>query len=149
MKRFIYEFNGKIWLDASNQDEAENILIEKLDNPKKNILKKFIVDEDVYEVDQFYVANNLNKREQDCKSFYHPVIECEEYSEYKKRYPLYNEIFKDFLHGKINKKELIDRMENADTKKKKSENRIIELRAYDLESELKTVRHFFIEEKYI
>ena len=55
-KRFIYEFIGKIWVDAKNQDEAENILIESLKNKKMN---KYIVEENVYAVDEFYVSDNL------------------------------------------------------------------------------------------
>ena len=142
-KRFIYEFSGKIWVDANNQDEAENILIESLKNKKMN---KYIVEEDVYEVDQFYVSDNLEKREQDWGSFYHPVLECDEYSEYKKRYRKYGIIFKNFLHGKLNKDELIKRMEEADDEKDKlkDSNPIVEFYAYDLEGELKTVRHFYV-----
>jgi hypothetical protein len=40
-------------------------------------------------------------------------------------------------------------MEKADNKKGKSENSIIELQAYDLEAELKTVRHFYVGEKQL
>ena len=139
-KRFIYKFDGKIWVDSKNQDEAEKLFLGKE-------LNYYVLKENIYEVDQFYVSDNLNKREQDWGSLFHPVLECEEYSEYKNNYRKYGDIFKNFLHGKIDKKELIDRMEKADNKKGKSENNIIELQAYDLESELKTVRHFYVGEK--
>ncbi len=146
MKRFIYEFDGKIWVDAKNQDEAENILIEIL---KKKRLNKFVINEDVYQVDQFYVSDNLNKREQDWGSFYHPALECDQYSEYKKRYRRYGMIFKNFLHGKIDKKDLIKRMDQADAEKEslKDDHTIIELQAFDLEGELKTIRHYYIREQ--
>jgi hypothetical protein len=145
-KRFIYEFIGKIWVDAKNQDEAENILIESLKNKKMN---KYIVEENVYAVDEFYVSDNLEKREQDWGSFFHPVLECDEYSEYKKRFRRYGDIFKNFLHGKLNKDELIKRMEEADAEKEnlKDSNQILEFYAHDLEGELKTVRHFYVGEK--
>ena len=77
-KRFIYEFDGKIWVDAKNQEEAEKLFSGKE-------LNYYVLNENIYEVDQFYVSDNLNKREQDWGSFYHPVLECEEYSEYKNR----------------------------------------------------------------
>jgi len=139
-KRFIYEFDGKIWVDAKNQEEAEKLFSGKE-------LNYYILNENIYEVDQFYVSDNLNKREQDWGSFYHPVLECDEYSEYKKRYYRYNDIFKDFLHGKINKKDLIERMDKADKENLKDCDPIVELQAYDLEGELKTVRHYYVGEK--
>jgi hypothetical protein len=145
-KRFIYEFSGKIWVDAKNKDEAEDILIESLKNKKMN---KYIIEEYVYEVDQFYVSDNLEKREKDWGSFFHPVLECDEYSKYKKRYNRYGIMLKNFLHGKIDKDELIKRMEEADTDndKSKDSNQILEFYAHDLEGELKTVRHFYVGEK--
>jgi len=139
-KRFIYEFDGKIWVDANNQKEAEKLFSGKE-------LNYYILNENIYEVDQFYVSDNLNKREQDWGSLFHPVLECEEYSEYKNNYRKYGEIFKGFLHGKINKKELINRMDKADDKKGKSENSFNEIQVYDLKGECKTIRHFYIGEK--
>jgi hypothetical protein len=100
-------------------------------------------------VDQFYVSDNLKKRQRDWGSFYHPALECDEYSEYKKRYRRYGMIFKNFLHGKIDKKDLIKRMDQADAEKEslKDDHPIIELQMYDLGGELKTVRHYYVAEK--
>ena len=142
MKRFIYEFSGKVWIDAKDQKEAEKLVTGKE-------LNYYVINENVYQVDQFYVADDLTKREQDWGSFYHPVLECDEYSEYKKRYRRYGMIFKNFLHGKIDKKDLIKRMDQADAEKEglKDDHPIIELQAFDLDGELKTVRHFYVGEK--
>ena len=142
MKRFIYEFDGKIWVDAKNQKEAEKLVTGKE-------LNYYVINENVYEVDQFYVSDNLNKREQDWGSFYHPALECDEYSECKKRYHRYGDIIKNFLHGKFNKDELIKRMEEADTEKDTVKDcvPVVEIQAYDLDGELKTVRHFYVGEK--
>ena len=141
-KKFIYQFDGKIWVDAKDQDEAEKLVTGKE-------LNYYVINENVYEVDQFYVSDNLNKREQDWGSFYHPALECDQYSEYKTRYRRYGMIFKNFLHGKIDKKDLIKRMDQADTEKGslKDDHHIIELQAFDLDGELKTVRHYYIGEK--
>ena len=138
-KRFIYEFSGKIWVDAKNQDEAEKLVTGKE-------LNYYVINENVYEVDQFYVSDDLKKRAQDWESLYHPVLECDEYSEYKKRFRRYGDIFKNFLHGKLNKDELIKRMEEADSEKEnlKDSHPIVEFKAYDIEGELKTVRHFYV-----
>ena len=57
-KRFIYEFSGKIRVDAKNQVEAEKLFTGKE-------LNYYIINENVYQVDEFYVSDNLKKREQD------------------------------------------------------------------------------------
>ena len=141
-KRFIYEFSGKIWVDAKDQDEAEKLVTGKE-------LNYYVINENVYEVDQFYVSENLKKREQDWGSLYHPVLECDEYSEYKKRYRRYGDLFKNFLHGKIDKDELIESMGQADGKHEGSNDckNFNEFQAFDLKGELKTVRHFYVGEK--
>ena len=47
-KRFLYEFSGTVFLEANNQTEAEKLVTGIQ-------LKDYLLDEKVYEVDEYYI----------------------------------------------------------------------------------------------
>ena len=56
-KRYFYEFKGTVYLEADNQDEAEELImgISFVD---------YLIDEDLFEIDEHYVPADLEKREE-------------------------------------------------------------------------------------
>jgi hypothetical protein len=58
----------------------------------------------------------------------------------------YGNIFKEFLHGKFDKNELVKRMTEAEEKNLDDCSLVDEIRMIDIEGEkLKTVRHCFVD----
>ncbi len=108
-KRFIYKFSGTILVEANNQKEAEKFVTGKF-------LNDYLIDEEVYEVDDDYVAIDLDKRTGQFGTYLHPLDDSKEYEEFKKKKFRYSHIFKDFIHGKFDKNELIKRMDEAEAK---------------------------------
>ena len=46
-KRYFYEFRGNVYLEADNQDEAEELTMEIP-------LVEYIIEEDIFEIDEHY-----------------------------------------------------------------------------------------------
>ena len=71
-------------------------------------------DEDVYEIDEDYIALDLKKRQEQMGTHFHPLDDSEQYEAFKMRECRYNPIFNDFLNGKFDKVELLKRMNEAE-----------------------------------
>ena len=108
-KQFIYEFNGTISVEAENEDDAEKLVTGIS-------LNDYLIDEDLFEVDESYVATYLDKRVEQFGTELHPLDDADEYEQYKIRKCRYSPIFSDFLNGKIDKQEMIKKMDQAETK---------------------------------
>ncbi len=133
-KKYFYEFSGTIFLEADNQNQAETAVTGKF-------LNDYLIDEKVYEIDENYVAYDLKKREEQWGTYLHPVDDQDEYSEYKKRYCKYRDIFREFLHGKFDKNELMKRMAEAEANEIDDSAIVYQVQMVDLESkEGKTAR---------
>ena len=133
-KQFLYEFNGTIMVKANDEDEAENLVTGIS-------LNDFLIDEDLFEVDESYVATDLDKRVEQFGTELHPLDDADEYEQYKMRKYRYSRIFNDFINGKINKNEMIKKIEKAENTDIPNFQPFEELRIVDLESkEEKTVR---------
>ena len=106
-KRFFYEFSGNVYLEAENQAEAEKLVTGiSLDD--------YLIDENVYEIDENYVGNDLKIREDQLGTYFHPLDDPDGFEEYKLKKCRYNHIFREFLHGKFDKNELMTRMAEAE-----------------------------------
>ena len=138
-KRFFYEFSGRVFLEANDQAKAEKLIT--------NIsLENYLIDEDVYEIDENYIALDLKKREEQFGTHLHPVNDSEEYQEFKMRECRYGNIFKEFLHGKFDKNELMKRLSEVDKKDLGDSAIVDEIDMIDLENKkLKTVKHCFVD----
>jgi len=47
-KRYFYEFKGNVYVEAENQDEAEELIMGIS-------LEDYLIDEDVFEIDEHYI----------------------------------------------------------------------------------------------
>ena len=101
MKKYFYEFDGRVFVEAENQEKAEELITGIP-------LEYYIIDEEVYQVDSKYVPIDIDTREQLFGSTHHPLENALEFDEFKKRKAQYSDIFQDFFNGKINKDELIE-----------------------------------------
>ena len=139
-KKYFYEFSGTIFLEAYNKSEAEKAVTGKF-------LNDYLIDERVFEVDEYYVAHDLKKREDQLGTYFHPLNDSDDFEEYKIRKCRYHHIFKEFLHGKFDKDELIKRMDEAEANDEKLDDcdLFAEISMVDLEGKkLKTVKHCFV-----
>jgi hypothetical protein len=100
-KKYFYDFSGRVFVEAENQDKAEELITGIS-------LDYFLIDEDVYQIDAEYVPTDMNQREQLFGSTHHPLENAIEFDEFKKRKAKYDGIFQDFYNGRINKNELIE-----------------------------------------
>ena len=133
-KQFLYEFNGTILVQANDEDEAENAVTGIN-------LNQYLIDEDLYEVDESYVANDLDKRIEQFGTELHPLDDADEYEQYKMRKCRYSPIFSDFLNGKIDRQEMIEKMDGAENKDIPEFQPFEEINIVDLETKKeKTVR---------
>ncbi len=138
-KRFFYKFSGNVFVRANSQDEAEKLITGIS-------LEDYLIDEDVYEIDESYIAFDLKKREERFGTCLHPVDDSDEYQEFKMRECRYGNIFKQFLHGKFDKNELMRRMAEAEEKDLDDCAVFDEISMIDLEGKkLKTVKHCFVD----
>jgi hypothetical protein len=138
-KRFFYEFSGTVLLEANDQTEAEQLItgIE---------LEDYLTDEELFGLDENYVAYDLKKREEQLGTYLHPYNDQDEYLEFKMRERRYVNIFNEFLHGNFDKTELIKRMYKADEENLDDVPLVDEFSMIDLVSKkLKTVRHCFVD----
>jgi len=126
-KRFFYEFSGRIFLNAKNENEAENMITD-ID------LNDYVIDEDLYEIDEDYVPIDLSKRQEKLGTVYHPMDNSEEYETFRRQVRKYGGIFKEFLNGKINQSELIKKMDQAEGKEIDDGSLIYQVQMVDLET---------------
>jgi hypothetical protein len=126
-KQYFYEFNGRVLVEANNQDEAEKLAtgIPLVD---------FLVDEDLYEIDENYIPLDLKMRYEKLNTYLHPLDNSEEYEEFRKRVRRYGYVLKKFLHGKINKGELIKHLDQADKRKIDKRNLFYEVQMIPLDT---------------
>jgi len=106
-KRYFYEFKGNVYLEADNQDEAEELIIGIQ-------LVDYLIDEDVFEIDEHYVPVDLEKREEKIETILHPLDD--EYNDYHSKKQSYGPLFREFIHGKIDRQELVNRMIQVEEK---------------------------------
>ena len=65
-KRYFYEFKGNVLLEAENQDDAEALI---MGIP----LEDYLIDEDVFEIDEHYVPVDIEKRDEILDTTLHPL----------------------------------------------------------------------------
>jgi hypothetical protein len=133
-KRFFYEFKGTVFLEADDQVEAERLV-------KGILLDHYLIDEELYEIDENYIPVNLKQRQEQLGTRLHPLDNSKEYEEYKKRECRYGNILREFLHGKIDRDKLMNRMAEADKNEIDDSAIVYQVQMVDLESmEGKTAR---------
>ena len=75
---YFFEFQGRIFINAEDQDQAEKLV-------KGISLKDYIVDEDLYEIDENYIPVDLEKRDDKNHTTLHPLDDAEEYEKFQKK----------------------------------------------------------------
>ena len=76
----------------------------------------------------------------------HPFNDQDEYQKYKIRKFRYGDIFKEFLHGKFYKNELMKRMAEAEEENLDDCALVDEISMIDIEGKkLKTAKHYFVD----
>lgn len=126
-KQYFYEFIGRILIQADNQQDAESAVTGI-------ILSDYLINEDLYQVDESYVSNDLKIREKQFGTIHHPLNDPDAFEEYKRRFHLYNHIFNDFLNGKIDRQELTKRMVDPETERLDDCGLSAEISMVDLEA---------------
>ncbi len=106
-KRYFYEFKGNVYLEADNQDEAEDLIMGIS-------LEDYLIDEDVFEIDEHYVPIGLEERKEKIDTILHPLDD--EYNDYHGKKQSYGPLFREFIHGKIDRQELVNRMIQVEEK---------------------------------
>ena len=138
-KKYFYEFSGNVYLEANDQAEAEKLVTGIP-------LEDFLINEDVYEIDEDYIALDLKKRQEEMRTHFHPLDDSEQYEAFKKRECRYNPIFNDFLNGKFDKNELMKRINEAEKENLDDHTIVNEINMIDLEDKkLKTVKHCIVD----
>ena len=135
MKKYLFKFHGTVVLNATSYDDAENIIEDlKVDD--------YVIDEDLFETDEYCLSPDLKVRESQIGTFHHPMDNPDEFEQFKIRECQYNLIFKDFLNGVIDKQELIERISNVDDREIPDDcDLFASLEMIELENKtLKTVR---------
>lgn len=140
-KQFFYEFNGTILIKADNMDEAEKLLTGR-------DLNEYLINEEIYEVDRFYIATDIEQRIIKRKTDFHPIYDLEDYEEYKMRKHRYSQIFNDFIQGNFDRQELVRKMDEAESVDISKSKELDEIVMINLEPiEQKTFRFFYVGEK--
>ena len=133
-KKYFYEFSGRIYVKADNQAEAEKLLTGIQ-------LEDFLLDENLYEVDEDYIALDQKKRQEQMGTHFHPLDNSKQYEAFKMRECRYNPIFNDFLNGRFGMNELMKRIAEADENEIDDSAIVYQVQMVDLESkEGKTAR---------
>ena len=127
-KRFFYEFKGNIFLEANDKTEAEKLITGIQ-------LEDYLISEDVYEIDENYIPIDLEKRQEQSGTHFHPLDDSEQYEAFKMRECRYNPIFNDFLNGKFDKDEFLKRMVDAEREKIGDCDLIYEIALVDLNTQ--------------
>jgi len=100
MKKFLYEFNGTILLEAKNHSKASKLL-------DGIPVEDYIVNEQLFETDEYYLSSDTKTREAQVGTYHHPIHSPVKFENYKIKECRYSEIFRRFLNGTINKEQLI------------------------------------------
>jgi len=108
IKQYFYEFIGKVLIQADNHHEVESTVTGIT-------LSDYLINEDLYQVDENYVSTDLKIREKQLGTVHHPLNDPVDFDQYKLRKCRYAHIFNNFLNGKIDRQELIRRMDDAET----------------------------------
>lgn len=138
-KRYFYEFQGRTFVKANNQNQAEKLITGIS-------LEDYLIDEELYEIDENYISFDRKKREEQLGTHLHPFHDPDEYQEYKMRECRYGNIFKEFLHGKFDKNELMKRMAKAEKENLDDHPLVDQISMIDLVGKkLKTVKHCFVD----
>ena len=135
MKKYLFKFHGTVVLYATSYDEAENLIEDlKIDD--------YVIDEDLFETDEYCISADLKVRESQIGTIHHPMDNPDEFEQFKIRQCQYNSIFKDFLNGVIDKQKLIEKISNVDDREIPDGcDLFASLRMIELENKaLKTVR---------
>jgi hypothetical protein len=127
MEKYFYEANCRIFIKAKNEDEAEKLI-------KDISLVAYLVDEDIYQVDEDYVPVDLDKRMEKLGTHFHPMEDSAEYEQFKKQVRRYGGIFRKFLNGKFDQDELLKRMDQADKKEVDAGDLIYQVQMVDLDT---------------
>jgi len=136
-KRYFYEFKGNVYLEADNQDEAEELIMGIS-------LKDYLIDEDLFEIDEHYIPVDLEKREGINDTILHPLED--DYDGYRSKKQSYGPLFKEFIHGKIDKEELMQKMIQLEEKGLDDSGYTYEVDMVDLKSkEHKRARHVVVD----
>ena len=106
MKKFQYNFNGNMVVQAQNKVEAEKII-------ESQTLKNFLLDEQLFEIDEFRVAIDLDKRKDQIGTTYHPATDSL-YQQYILRKHKYSQLFENFIQCKISRKELLEKFDEVE-----------------------------------
>ena len=125
--RYFYEFTGRIFVKSENGNQAEQMIMD-ID------LNDYIVDEELYEIDEHYIPIDLKQRQGQMGTEYHPLDDPEEYEKFKIREYRYGNIVNDFLNGKIDRIEMLKRMDQADGKEIDGGSLIYKVQMVDLET---------------
>ena len=110
-KQFIYEFKGTILLSANTHDEADKI-ITNIDID----IDDYLTYEDLYQIDKTYIPTDMEKRIEKRETELHPLDDQYKYEQFKMRKYRYSPIFSEFLNGKIDIEEMIEKMDQAENK---------------------------------
>ena len=126
-KKYFYEFKGNVFLEANNQTEAEKLVTGiQLDH--------YLIDEEIHEIDESYIAVDLKKRQEQMGTHFHPLNDSEQYEAFKMRECRYNPIFNDFLNGRFGMNELMKRIAEADENEIDDSAIVYQVQMVDLES---------------
>lgn len=116
-KRFLYEFNGTVFVEAENENEAEKLIIGIP-------LADYLIDEDLYEIDDSYMAVDpefLRKQ-------------------------VYMSAFLEYFDGNIDRNELFRRIEKFENSDNFDFLPIERITMVDLKTKSqKTVRHIVVD----
>lgn len=105
--RYFYEFSGRVYVEADHQDQAEELVTGiHLDD--------YLIEEELYAIDENYVSPDLETRQKQFGTIHHPLNEADGFENYEIRNSIYGPIFRDFLNGKIDKQELVEKMDQAE-----------------------------------
>ena len=107
-KSYFYDFRGSVSLETDSQAEAEKLVTGIS-------LNQYLINEQIYETDEFHVPIDINIRKDIFDTHFHPLDDGEEFEEFKLRKCRYGKIIDDFLHGYFGKMELLKKMEEAET----------------------------------
>ena len=136
-KRYFYEFKGNVYLEAETQDAAEERIMGIS-------LVDYLIDEDLFEIDEHYIPVDLEKREEKIDTVLHPLEDG--YENYRKLKQAYGTLFKEFILGKIDREELMQLMIQLERKGLDDAGYTYEVDMVDLKSkEHKRARHVIVD----
>ena len=106
-KQYFYQFQGRIYIKAKDQDQAEKLIASIS-------IEDYLIDEDIYETDEFHYPIDVRIRQELFDTHLHPLDDGKDFDKFKVRKCRYGKILVDFLHGKYGKQEMLKQMEKAD-----------------------------------